>query len=512
MHIYLPARRIPAKINKYKKCMKKYLLEIIVFVCGAVVMILELAGSRIMAPYFGTSLIVWSSLIGLILGALSFGYWWGGKVADKLPNWKTFSGIIFLAAIFVGLTAIFKEPILMFFQGLIKGVKINSILSTLVLFVPASLMLGMVSPYAVRLKIHDVQSSGKTVGNLYAISTLGSIFGTFLAGFYLLAVFGSTMILYILAVTLVLTSIACFVKAELKAKLVVVLILIFFGSGSYAIKLFAAQKIIDVDSAYQRIIIYESKDNATGKQARYLKTDNQGTQSGMFLDNDELVFNYTKFYDFYKFLKPDAKNTLMIGGAAYTYPRHFLQTTTGTRMTVVEIDPKVTELAKKYFRLADDPRMTIVHEDGRVFLNGNQDKFDVIFGDAFKAISPPYQLTTKEAVQKIYDSLNDDGAVLVNLISAIDGYKGEFLRAEYATYKSIFPEVQVFAVRNPLDNLNSQNLMLVALKQKRAEWTSDNPEFQTYLTRRWTRAIFTDLPILTDDFAPTDNYLAKLVE
>lgn len=492
--------------------MKKYLLEIIVFICGAVVMILELAGSRVLAPYLGTSLIVWSSLIGLILGALSFGYWFGGKVADKLPNWKTFSGIIFLAAVFVGLTAIFKEPILVTLQESIRSIRLSSILSTLVLFAPASLMLGMVSPYAVRLKIHDVQTSGETVGNLYAISTLGSIFGTFLAGFYLLATFGTTKILYILAITLVVVSIITFVRSELKAKLALILILLVFGAFSTIVSAYAGRfGIIDVDSAYQRIQIFDTRDAATGLPVRYLKTDNFTTQSGMFLDSDDLVFRYTKFYDLANFFNPNAKNALMIGGAAYTYPRHFLKTNPEATMTVAEIDPTVTALAKKYFRLEDDPRMTIVHEDGRVFLNRTKDKYDLIFGDAFKSFSPPHQLTTKEAVQKMYDSLNDGGTVMLNLISAIDGTKGEFLRAEYKTYKEVFPEVQVFAVRDSKNAFMVQNFILVAMKKTRTEWKSDDPQIQELLSNRWTAGIIDDMPILTDDFAPTDNYLMKLI-
>lgn len=493
--------------------MKKYLLEIIVFICGAVVMILELAGSRVLAPYLGTSLIVWSSLIGLILGALSFGYWWGGKIADSNPNWKTFSGIMFLAAIFVGITAIFKEPILLLFDEAINNIKINSVLSTAVLFVPASIMLGMISPYAVRLKINDVQNSGKTVGNLYAISTLGSIFGTFLAGFYLLAAIGTTMILYILAITLILISIISFFKSDLKIKAAAIVILICFGSFATAMNILAAQNgTIDTDSNYQHIKIFEGMDNVSGRKARYLKTENVGTQSGMFLDGDDLVFGYTKFYDLYRYLKPDAKNALMIGGAAYTYPRYFLRNTTGTTMTVVEIDPKITELARKYFDLTDDPRMKIVHEDGRVFLNNNAEKFDIIFGDAFKSLTPPYQLATKEAVQKIYDNLNNDGVALINIISAVNGDKGKFFRAEYATYKSVFPEVQIFPVREPDNGEIVQNIMLVALKNKRAAWNDGDAQIQTMLDNRWTKSIDNDLPVLTDDFAPVDQYMLKQIE
>ena len=130
--------------------MKKYKLEIIVFICGAVVMILELVGSRVLAPYVGTSIFVWTSLIGIILGSLSLGYWWGGKMADKNPNYKIFSVIILFVAILICLTALIKPIILNFFQLYLNDVRSNSIISTIILFSPASIMLGMVSPYAAR--------------------------------------------------------------------------------------------------------------------------------------------------------------------------------------------------------------------------------------------------------------------------------------------------------------------------------------------------------------------------
>ena len=178
--------------------MNKFLLEFVVFVCGVVVMIFEIVGSRILGPYLGTSIFVWTSLIGIILGSLSLGYWLGGIIADKKPSYVLLSWIILLAALFIGLTITGKDIVLRNLPVLFGGIRTQSIIASLCLFAPTSILLGMVTPYAVKLKIKDIKTSGKTVGNLYAISTIGSIIGTFLAGFFLIPSFGSTNILYFL--------------------------------------------------------------------------------------------------------------------------------------------------------------------------------------------------------------------------------------------------------------------------------------------------------------------------
>ncbi len=487
---------------------KKYLLEIVVFICGAVVMILELAGSRVLAPYLGTSLFVWSSLIGLILGALSLGYWYGGKIADQNPNWKIFSKIILISALMIGLTAWAKDVVLVFIDAYIADIRFGSILSTLILFAPASFMLGMVSPYAVRLKIENLNTSGKTVGNLYAISTLGSIFGTFLAGFILISIVGTTNLIFILSITLAITSL---ISYSGKPKIRILVILLLFGSLIIidAVRTVSIKNgLIDVDTAYNRVVIYDTTRAGTEQPVRYLKTDNFSLQSGMFLDSDELVFEYTKFYRIARHFKPNPTNALMIGGAAYTYPRDFLKNYPDAAIDVVEIDPGITELAKKYFGLKDNPRLNIIHEDGRTYLNRNEKKYDIIFGDAFKSYNPPFQLATIEAAERLYRSLSDDGVILMNLISAIEGPKGKLLRAELNTFKQVFSEVQIFAIKSN-DPYQVQNLMLVAQKNK-TNFSSDDPEEQEMLSRLWNKKITDDMPIMTDDFAPVENYLLSL--
>lgn len=491
----------------------KYILEIAIFICGAVVMVFELVGSRVLGPYFGTSIFVWTSLIGIILGSLSLGYYLGGKIADKKPSFDSLALIIFLAAIFIGLTTFMKDFLLINLQGQFTDTKIASVIASVFLFLPASVLLGMVSPYAVKLKMQSLNTSGSTVGNLYAISTMGSIFGTFLCGFYLIPKFGTNNLLIILSITLIVVSLALSLKKNFKIKLSALVILLICWFAANELKAFAEKNgFIDVDTAYNRIWIYDRIDQRTDQLVKLMGINNEN-HSSMFLNSDELVNEYTKYYHLAAHFNPDFKRTLMLGGAGYSYPKSFLLKYPEAKIDVVEIDPKITELAKEYFRLGENPRLTVYHEDGRVYLNKTKEKYDVIFGDAFTSrYSIPYQLTTKEAVQKEYDILNENGVVVLNIISAIEGEKGEFLRAEYATYKNIFPQVYLLPVNYKDDGTKVQNLILVALKsQKKQEFKDANPELNEYLQHLWKKEIILDMPILTDDYAPVDYYINKAI-
>jgi spermidine synthase len=491
---------------------KNYILEITVFLGGAVVMIFELVGSRILGPYFGTSIFVWTSLIGIIMGSLSLGYYLGGKLADKKTSLEFLSKIIFVSAIIITIVALIKDLILGSLDILPLGLKINSILASVLLFMPASIFLGMISPYAIRLKLINLESSGKTVGSLYAISTLGSIVGTFLSGFFLIPKYGTNNILIIIVVVLVLLSISIYTKNFLRRKLVwIILIAIALFFMSKINNLYANQGLIDIDTAYNRIWIYDRLLPGTNRTVRTMGINNEN-HSSMFLESNDLVNEYTKYYHLAKHFNPDFKKTLMLGGAGYSFPKDFLLKYPQASIDVVEIDPKVTELAKKYFGLSENPRLNIFHQDGRVFLNKTKEKYDVIFGDAFSShYSIPYQLTTKEVVQKKFDLLNENGLVILNIISTISGDKGMFLRAEYATYKTIFPHVYIFATETNDDDSEIQNIILVALKNKKEpSFESTDPQIAFFLKHLWTKEIPQDVPVLTDDHAPVDFYINKL--
>lgn len=493
---------------------KKYILELAVFLCGGIVMIFELVGSRVLAPYLGNSIFVWTSLIGVILGSLSLGYWYGGIFSDKNPSLRKLSLIIFLSGVFIALTIITKELVLVFFQRLINYIELASLLSSLILFAPASILLGMVSPLAVKLKVNDLNRTGSTVGNLYAISTIGSIAGTFSAGFFLIPSLGTIKILLFLSLSLVVLSIIIYPINYIKVRLLFLLVIISsFPLYDYFDKLFEKAGFIDVDTKYNRVIIYQSIDIKSNRKILNLIIDPFGTQSAIFLEGaDDLVFDYTKYYRLAGHFKPNLERSLLIGGAGYTYPRDYLKQFPRAQLDVVEIDEKITELAKKYFRLKDDPRLNIYHEDGRIFLNKSKNKYDVIFGDAFLSLaSIPYHLTTKEAVTRIYEALNDNGIVLLNIISSIEGKSGKFLRAEYATYRSIFKQVYLFPVGRT-DSREKQNIILMAFKSsEKLIFKSSDQELNSYLKNLWQEEIVNDIPILTDDYAPVDYYIREAI-
>lgn len=495
--------------------MRKYSLELVVFLCGAALMILELAGSRVLAPYIGTSIVVWTSLIGVIMGALSLGYYVGGKLADKNPTAMKLALVILAASVFVFTIIPLNSLILSFIQEVIHNLYAGAIIATIFFFSIPSFLLGIVSPYAVRLKVKDFDYTGRTVGNLYAISTIGSIAGTFAAGFLLIPFLGTINILYFTTAILVFASLIISGQKLLKTKILFILLLlaVIIFSLVRSAKAEVGQ-FLDVDSQYNRIWLYSFMMPGVKRPILGLSTDPFGVQSGMFLDrDDDLAFPYCKYYRLGDVLNPAIKNALMIGGAAYSYPKDFLKKHAGANLDVVEIDSKMTELAYKYFNLKDDPRLSIYHEDARVFLNNNKKKYDAIYVDAFNShLSIPYQLTTVEAVKKISDSLNDKGAVIVNIISSIEGDRGKFLRAEYATYKAVFPQLYLFRVKN-IDPYKIQNLILVAVKSDApANLKSNNAELYSMLDNLWRQPVLNDLPILTDDFAPVDYYALSMVK
>lgn len=488
-------------------------IEIIVFICGAVVMIFELVGSRILGPYMGTTIFVWTSLIGIILGGLSIGYWLGGYFADKKPKIEILSTIIFLSAVSIIFTTIIHRFFLSHLSSIIFEVRMQTVIASLVLFAPASIFLGMVSPYAIKLKLKHVKSTGKIAGNLYAISTIGSICGTFLTGFFLIPFFGHQNILYFLSALLLSISIILFFSVRFHVKGIFTILFLLFVFALKILILKQNNSVIDVDTKYNRVLIYKADDYLSGKQAKYMRINNEYS-GAMFLDSDELVFRYLKYYDLAYHFNPDFQRSLLIGGAAYSYPKYYLKKFPEASIDVVEIDPELTKLAREHFRLSDDPRLKIIHEDGRTFLNNCRKKYDVVFVDAFKSqYTLPFQLTTREAVQKIYNILNKEGVAILNIISSIDGKNSLFLQAEYLTYQSVFQQVYLLAIQD-LDNKEQlQSLVLIALKSDKIPmFISSDSILNEYLKHLLKNGIETTVPILTDEFAPVEFYMSKAIQ
>jgi spermidine synthase len=511
---WIGAGLIFVKPQQKEKRLNGMLLGITVFVSGAVVMIYEINGSRIIAPYIGSSVYVWTSLIGTILAALSLGYWLGGRAADRIPRPGVLAAAIFSAGGLVGTTILLKDVILMFVVSLPTGLEVRSIVSALFLFAPASVALGFVIPYATKLRLSSLDDTGKTVGQLYALSTVGSIVGTFSAGFLFIPYIGSTRTLYILTAVLFVLAFSLFPlkfnRTRISLLLITFLAVVWSEAGAYWFETRTGLK--EVDTQYSRIRVFDSTDSKTGRPIRVLLTDPYSTQSAKFLDGDDLALEYTKYYDLVRHFVPDIDHGLMIGGAGYSYPSYFLRHFPEAKLDVVEIDPGLTEIARSHFGLRDAPNLRIFHEDGRVFLNSVGSKsYDAVFVDAFGSLfSVPFHLATVEAVGEMHRALRDKGVVIVNIGSAISGPGSEFLQSEYQTLIHVFGDVRAYQVDPKRDVSELQNVILVALKDRNIK----RPEpVDTEIKRMLGNEIKIDLDesaqILTDDYAPVEAFVSR---
>lgn len=484
---------------------KQLALETAVFVCGAVVMIYEIVGSRVVAPFIGTSTYVWTSLIGVILAALSIGYWYGGRLADRGASLKTLSAVIFGAGGAVALTVLLKDLVLSLIASTKLGLELEAVIAATVLFAPASVLLGFVTPLAVKIRMSSLDETGRTIGRLYALSTVGSIAGTFLAGFFLIPFVGSTRTLYLLVAAL--CGVALLLAPFAISRLNIGIILLFFGGiatnealGLYLLKV---ADLHDFDTEYNRVRIFTTKNDA-GRNVRVLAIDPKVVQSSMYLDSDEMASEYSRFYHLVAQFRPDFSETLLIGGAGYSWPKEYLRSYPGRKIDVVEIDPGMTQLARDYFRMKDDPSMKIYHEDGRTFLNSAPaSKYDAVFVDAFNSLfTIPFHLTTVEAVTEIRRTLKPDGVAIVNIGGAIKGPRSDFMHAEVEVYRHVFRNVEVYKVRPERGADESQNLIIVASDGELD--VAPRNETMARLLASKTEVVTLTPAELTDDRAPVE--------
>lgn len=481
--------------------MKKYKLEITTFIAGATGMIVELVASRILSPYLGNSNLIWTCIIGMMLAFMSIGYFIGGKISDKYPKMNLLSLFILDASIFISIIPLIEVYAIEPLSKKNISLPIIAIICSTITFGIPSLLLATASPFAVKLKEKDEKQIGQVSGKMSAISTIGSIFGTFLAGFILIPKLGVKNIILMIVVILNILSFILQEEKNIKYIIKSIIILLILVAVVFLGKKLFYQKyqdmILDTDSEYSRIWIRKLV-NDSGREYNTLEVD-LGLES-IASNEKKLTSEYLKYYDLFDYYQENTDNILLIGGAAYTYPSYYLENFKEKKIDVVEIDPKMTELAQKYFNLdINNSNLTIYHEDGRRFLNTSNNKYDCILVDAFKGLNVPFQLTTVEALENEKRLLNDDGIIISNIFSALEGENSKFLRNEYTTYKKIFDNVKVFKVDlGSDDNTEMQNYILVAFNGKQIE----NPEkFEKYAKLLSTEMTEIDIDgeVLTDD-------------
>ena len=482
--------------------MKKSKLEIIVFLAGAIGMGLELIAARVLSPYVGSSNVVWTSIIGIILASMSLGYWIGGKIADKDANINKLSDILLIAALSTSFIPILETIIVKELAGMIENLIVAAILCAIIVFSVPSFILATVSPFAVKIKSKEEKEIGTLSGRISSLSTIGSIVGTFLMGFVLIPKVGVTNIN--IGVTLILIVMSILIRENkdkkylLRIIIFILALLLIMGLGKWNFKISNPDIILDTDSQYSRIWVREI--SAEGTTYRTLQVD-RGLESYIDTKTGEMGAKYLRYYDLFEYFNKNAKNTLLIGGAAYTYPIHYLKKYENKTIDVVEIDDKMTQIAIDQFGLnINEPRLKIYSQDGRSFLNYSKNKYDTILIDAFKGSSVPFELTTYEALTKAKNMLNENGMVLTNIVSALEGEDAKFIEYEYATYKEVFENVKLFRV-DDISKTTKQNLILVGIKGNLQEDKKKQEEYKDFLLME-VIDFYTDKPIVKDDLAP----------
>lgn len=484
----------------------KFFYLFLTFLAGAIIMIFEIIGARLLAPYIGTSFIVWTSLIGFVLGSLSLGYYLGGKWIDKYTSLSIAAYALLGSALAILWVISIKEPFLNWILAHVKGLKASSVFAGLVLFTPAGLFLGMISPMISKLLLKNLPDAGKTMGSIFAWGSIGSLFGTFLAGFYLLPNFSLSYLLLSIQVLTAFISLVIFIHQKrwiglFIGFLSIVLAFIFTNDAT-------SKYTYEFESEYNSIKVFPTTDYQSGDSILIMQLGSQRA-GGMSMTERPLPFNYLYYFRLAEHFIPDFKNTLMLGGAAYSFPQYFLKSYPLAKMDVIEIDPEVTRVAQKYFDLKEHQNLNIYHQDARTYINSCNAKYDVIYSDTFRnAISLPYQLTTIEAIQKQYDLLNDGGVVLVNVIQSVEGKSSLFLQAELKTFMQVFPQVYLFADRGANKREEIQSTIILAIKSEQPPlFSSVDLGLDSLLSKRVAESIPLTQEILTDDFAPVD-YLA----
>jgi spermidine synthase len=461
---------------------------------------------------------VWGSLIGVFLAALSLGYAIGGRISTRWPIPGPF-----LALVFASGASIFPIPhVAGALLGQIVaqdfGPRANPLLGGAELFFLPSALLGTISPYAVRLRARSVEAVGNVAGMLYALSTLGSIVGTLLAAFVLISVFGVRAIIQLLGITemaLAVLGFMWFRRAYTGAGAAAVMAAI-LGIAS-GVPANGSDVVYTKDTIYHRITVSD------GGAVRYLKLDNYWQSARDQSAPSHTVFAYTDYLHLPLLFVPHPSTVLFIGMGGGTAPTRFHHDYPAATIEVVEIDPTVVDVARKYFSLPDDDRLRVHLQDGRLRLRRTNARYDVIVLDAYLIDTIPFHLATQEFYRETAAHLTPGGAVASNVIGALRGRQSRLFRAIYKTFQSVFPVVYVFPVGGgPPDNL--KNIILVGTQEpglgrseilRRAREAARTgrvqiTDFATDAATLYDTEISTyDVPLLTDNYAPTDILIAS---
>ncbi len=440
------------------------MLILLVFIEGACALAVEISASRLLAPYFGTSLFIWANVIGLILLYLTIGYYLGGRFADRHPSSTVLYTLTIIAAFLIALIPLISRPIMAWSQSSFStysiGVFYGSLAAVILLFAIPIILLSCVSPFAIRLQVEQVGQSGSTAGKLYAISTAGSIVGTFLPALVLIPTIGTYHTFFVFAVVLLLTSIAGLLLSDqnlmdhmqwkqVSVRLLAMLLLIPMIASILAISGpikhadgsdGGGTLLTERESAYNYIQVVQ-----VGNETQLILNEGVGIHS--IYDPHNILtggpwdyFLDAPYFNNPPFTQKQIRNVGIIGLGAGTIARELTAAYGPIPIDGVEIDGEIVNLAQQYFSM-NEPNLHIIVQDGRYYLSTTQKKYDEIAIDAYQQPYVPFQLTTREFFQEVRTHLTPTGVVAINAGRTGSDYR--LVEALAQTMRAVFPNVYI---------------------------------------------------------------------
>jgi spermidine synthase len=433
-------------------------LMILVFVGGMASLALEMLGPRLMAPFFGTSLFIWANQIGFTLIYLSLGYYIGGRVADRRPDPRLLSSITAVAALFTGLIPFISKPVLYLaavaLNSEIPNIFVGSLFAVVLLFSVPTILLGMVSPFAIRLTIDAVGSAGRSAGNLYALSTVGSIIGAFLPVLIFMPYLGVQRSFFVISVVLLAVSLwglrpRVRIAAAIPGALLLVPLLApqlaALGPLKTVSGLGRGEIVFQQESLYNYIQVVRDTDGTMD----LVLNEGHAIHS---VYNPDRVLNGPDWYSDYALAAPffSSGSTVnmrprlaIVGLAAGTVAKQYTNVFGPTRIDGVEIDPDIVAVGRKYFAMTE-PNLHVTVADGRTFMRFSKSTYDVVALDAYRPPYIPFQLTTKEFFQEARARMAPDGVLFVN--AAHVGHDYRLVQAFVNTISQVYPSVYTLDV------------------------------------------------------------------
>ena len=425
-------------------------LSLIVFVVGIAILGAEIAAARLLAPYFGASTIVWANTIGIVLVALSAGYWYGGRLADRNPTREGLYRIVLLSGLLLAAVPFVADPFLGVaidaLDSVSAGAFAGSLLGVTVLVATPVLVSGAVAPYALRLAVGDVAEAGTVSGRLYAISTVGSLLGTFLSALLFIPLIGTRRTFIVFGLALVLLAVAGLAKRRLLVAPAILAFLLALPTGTVKGETEDGARVIhEADTEYQYARVVQHADGTRTLELNEGQAVHSLRRPGSYLTDN--VWDEYMIVPFAAQDRPPRKIAIL-GNAAGTTARAYGHFFPQTQIDGVEIDGELTEIGRRYFDMRA-PGLRTHTADARPFLRRTEERYDAIFVDAYRQPYIPFYLATKEFFELARDRLRPGGVVVVNAGHPEGSQDLEQVLG--ATLAAVFPTV----VRDPSQPVNT---------------------------------------------------------